>query len=113
MEHKKEAVILGKDYRYGELVELIESIGYKYRVSNCYVIREDDGYINISYFYERCTFHHKINFHKNFYSPHPGKYDIQENFDDFESFVDFITDYHSKLFLKHKIEKLKDGLKNN
>ena len=113
MEHNQEVVTLGKDYRYDELVDLIESIGYKLRCPNYYFIREDDGYINISYNYPPSAFNHRIDFHKNFYSPHPGKYDISENFDNFEDFYNFITDYHSKLFLKHKIEKLRNGIKNN
>ena len=94
--------LLSKDYRYAELVDLIESIGYKHRVGNYYVIRENDGYINISYLYNDDVFFHKIEFHKNFYFT--PVWDFTEHFDDFESFHVFITKYHNDLFLKHKIK---------
>jgi hypothetical protein len=104
--YKEDRGIIGKEYRYDELVDLIESIGYKQRVENYYVIVEDDGYINISYG-QNVNFKHRINFCKNFYFSNSGKYkEINKFFEDFESFSKFIAEYHSDLFRKHKIKKI-------
>lgn len=109
MAQKTESELFGKNYRYDEVVDLLESIGYKHRVANYYFMREDDGYINISYFYERCRFRHIITFHKNFYMKR-CKMPLSVDFDNFESFFEFISDYHSKLFLKQKIEKINENI---
>ena len=97
-----------KEIDYDKALEVITSIGYKQRTGTYYVIREDDGYINISH--DKC-FHEDapISFHKNFsggnHSP-DGKYILHEDFYTLEDFYDFISDYHNDLFLKHKVEKL-------
>ena len=112
MELNQEMATLDKDYRYDEVVDLIESIGYKQRVGNYYFIREDDGYINISYGHDKKVYRHLIRFHKNFSPPYPHK-DISKNFDNFESFLEFITEYHKPLFMKHKIKKIINGISND
>jgi hypothetical protein len=59
--------MFSKDWIYDELVDLIESIGYKHRTGNYYVIREYDGYINISYHdgFIKKQDYITINFYKN------------------------------------------------
>lgn len=102
-------MLLGKHFRYNLVVDLIEKIGYKQRTGNYYIIREEDGYINISYWEDFDTKTIKISFHKNYYIPYQ-KEKISLMFDNFKSFFDFISIYHNKLFLKYKIEKLKKNI---
>jgi len=105
--YNQEAAIIGNDYRYDELVDLIESIGYEHRTGNYYIIREKDGYINISYEYDKNHIGHRIRFHKNYYFDLKNTYsDITEDFYNLKDFIDFISKYHNDLFLKHKIEKI-------
>jgi len=104
--------MLGKDFRYDKVVDLIEKIGYKQRVGNYYVIREKDGYINISYGEEWKTKKIIICFHKNYSEPAYGRreIDISKTFYDFESFSEYISEYHNDLFFKHKLIKIKERI---
>lgn len=99
------------DFDKNELIELIESIGYTQRVDNYYVIRESNGYINISYPKGDGVFDCKISFHKNVYQGSLGD-GVSKDFDDYESFVNFINEYHSKLFLKQKLIKITKNINN-
>jgi len=98
---------LSKDYIDERVVKLIESIGYKHRVGNSYVIIENDGYINISS-YIPSNNEEIIEFHKNFTRTIGGNYveDIHEEFDNYNDFVKFIENHHKQAFRKIKIEKL-------
>lgn len=105
-----------KESDYDKVLEVITKIGYKQRTGTYYVIREKDGYINISH--DKC-FHEDapISFHKNHYADafdERGfhKKDISHEFNDLESFFDFINDYHKDLFLKLKINKLLHDIRN-
>ena len=103
-----------KEIDYNKVIELITQIGYKQRTGTYYIIREKDGYINIS-----CdkTFHPEapICFHKNHYQRVKrnlgfSKKDISHKFYDLESFYEFISEYHNKLFLKLKIKRLTNNI---
>lgn len=105
-----------KKFRYDELVDLIESIGYKHRTSNYYVIREHNGYINISYHmgFIRKQYYITIIFHKNYYHGMGyGKKEPNRTFNDFKTFLEFINKYHNDLFRKVKLERIKCGIKNS
>jgi len=104
--------MLGKDFRYDEVVDLIEKIGYKQRVGNYYIITEDDGYINISYdyYYDNMRI---IYFHKNFYQGILHKKDTSHKFYNFKSFEIFINEYHKDLFKKIKLEKIINNINGN
>jgi len=109
-----------KEIDYDKVIEVITKIGYKHRTNSYYVIREKDGYINIS----RNDFRFGVNqpddyisFHKNHYQyirDEQGFYkkDISHKFYTLGEFFDFINDYHKDLFLKHKINKLLYGIRN-
>ena len=97
-----------KENEYNKVLDTITKIGYKQRSGTYYVIREKDGYINISH--DKC-FHEDspICFFKNFSGGNrgaDGKTTIDEKFDNLESFTVFINEYHKDLFLKHKMKKL-------
>jgi len=103
-----------KEAEYDKVIDIITKIGYTQRTGTYYIIREEDGYINIShdrYFVEDAP----IKFHKNHYQNiydergYPKK-DISHSFYDLESFVDFINKYHKELFMKYKIEKIKNKI---
>lgn len=99
------------DINYNEVIDFILEIGYKHRIASYYVIREKDGYINISNDELRFSRFDKnittyISFHKNFYQGYSNK-DISKKFYDIETFYKFISEYHNKLFMKHKIKKIK------
>jgi hypothetical protein len=106
-----------KEIDYDKVIEFITKIGYKQRTGTYYVIREEDGYINISC--DKC-FHPEapIIFHKNHYqgvinkNGFPKK-DISHKFSDLESFFEFISEYHNKLLLKNKIKKINENIKNH
>jgi hypothetical protein len=104
-----------KETEYNKVIDIIIKIGYTQRTGTYYIIREKDGYINISndrFFYEDAP----IKFHKNHYQ---GVYDengfhkkdISHKFYDLESFVEFINEYHKDLFMKHKIGKILEKIK--
>lgn len=108
--------MFSKDWRYDKLVDLIETIGYRHRTGNYYVIREHDGYINISYHdgYVEEQDYITINFHKNVShslakNGYKGK-EISETFNNFEDFLVFINKYHSDLFRKVKIKTIKNRI---
>jgi len=110
--------MLGKDFRYDEVVDLIEKIGYKQRIGNYYIITEDDGYINISYGEEYNDSKIIISFHKNHYNrilDKNGFYkkDISHKFYNFKSFEIFINEYHKDLFKKIKLEKIINNINGN
>jgi len=97
---------LSKDYIDERVLKLITSIGYKLRCSNYYVIREDDGYINISSYIDKYS-NEVICFHKNTYHTEPyPRQDLEQEFLNFEDFEKFIESYHQKICRKLKIEKL-------
>jgi len=107
-----------KDWRYDKLVDLIESIGYKHRTGNYYMIREHDGYMNISYYEYENNGEIIINFYKNYYhgviyKNGLHKQDIDESFTIFETFLKFLNKYHNDLFRKLKIKKIQCGIKNS
>jgi len=95
-----------KDYRDERILNVIEPIGYEYRVGNYYVLAEDDGYINIHYYYNDKLY---INFHKNYYH---GKNisDAEHNhdFNNYSDFFKFLQSYHKQYFRKIKIKQLND-----
>lgn len=97
---------MGQNYRDEKILSVIEPIGYKQRSENYYVIREEDGYVNISYFKNISNITH-INFHKNYYN---GKYisdaENNNNFDNYVAFFRFLESYHPQYFRKEKLKKL-------
>ena len=96
---------LSKDYIDERVVKLITSIGYKHRVGNCYVIIENDGYINISSYISNNK--EIIEYHKNFTSANDHYYDdIHKEFDNYYDFVKFMENNNKQIFRKLKIEKL-------
>ncbi len=102
--NKKE--LPNSDYIDNDIINLLKSIGYKHRTGNYWILIEKDGYINVNY--KKYNEDDKIiHFHKNYYfGTTPHYKDISEEFKDFDSFLDFITEYHNDLFFKHKIEKI-------
>ena len=95
---------------YNKVIKLIESIGYEKHVGSCYIIQDDGGYVNIEHLnfdlYKRY-----IVFHKNHYYS-LGRNDIFKTFLDYDSFEKYIFEYHSKLFLKHKLNKITRNINN-
>jgi len=93
-----------KESEYNKVIDLITKIGYTQRTGTYYIIREEDGYINISndrFFDEDAP----IKFHKNHYQGIHKK-DISHTFYDLESFIYFINEYHKDKFLKLKLKKI-------
>ena len=96
-----------EDYEDEIILDFIEPIGYKHRVSNYYVIQEIDGYINIYYTITNDGIH--IAFHKNFYNEAGKKYPnntISKTFDNYSEFFKFLESYHTQYFRKQKLIKL-------
>ena len=101
-----------KEIDYNKVVEVITKIGYYQRSGTYYAIREEDGYINISC--DKCFADDTpITFHKNFVNGNrskDGEHTINKKFYDLESFYEFISEYHNKLFLKLKIKRLTNNI---
>lgn len=99
-----------------ELIGIIESIGYKQRTDTYWIIRENDGYINISFYTKNYfdAFNRKdlvgdidlIEFHKTFYHGVLSTDDTSKKFDNADDFLSFINVYHRKLFRRKKINKI-------
>jgi len=92
-----------KEFIYEPVVKLVESVGYKLRCGNYYVIREFDGYINVSY-----DVYGHIQFHKNHYNKDYEniKRDIHHDFDNYLDFEKFMSVYHRKEVRKIKVDRL-------
>lgn len=114
-----------KIQKYFEKLAL--SFGYSHRVGGYYVIREDDGYINIHREFPSKKIY---NFHKNFYqgvrNPHHdgSKYEIEikfsgynctmtpstisVDFNNVSDFENFLANYHKKQGRKLKLKQIKN-----
>jgi predicted double-glycine peptidase len=98
---------MGQEYVSLKVVPFIEAIGYRLRVPNYYVINEDDGYINVSYYMYKDK--EIIDFHKNYYYgsfDKKNKNELSYSFDNFTDFEKFMTTYHKKQIRKIKINRL-------
>lgn len=122
-------------------IKKVESIGYVHRVADSYVIREDDGYINVSVSPKFNDNPELYRFHKNFYQnrtnpykkrfskPYEEKIEIVDfkckitsstisfetkNLDEFLKFLMNYT-YRDKLSLNKKLKKVRgiDNISSN
>lgn len=103
----KDHLVLDKDDMDERVLKLITSIGYTHRVSNCYCIREIDGYINI-HSYSDINRKEVIEFHKNINREyiHPHNKDLHIEFHSYKEFEKFIESYHQQICRKLKLKKL-------
>ena len=95
-----------KDYINDKVLKLITSLGYKHRTSNYYIIRENDGYININSYFDGNS-NEIIKFHKNMYSTSTYAHDeIDLKFSTYNDFEKFIESYHKVKCRKLKLQKI-------
>ncbi len=90
-------------YKYDEqkrFEDFVKSFGYTRRINSYFIVRENDGYINVHREFPSVQIYH---FHKNHYQGIDKK-DITFSTSHFSKFINYMCSYHKK---EGRIKKLK------
>lgn len=75
-----------------DFVSIVKVFGYDFRVEDYYVIRESDGYINISYDMDNFEFHK--NFYAGKFNPHLDwtEYKMRSSYPYYQYFLGYLSE---------------------